>query len=202
MKLYLCGIKSYQLDLGIKCTAFTDPHLERTLQGIKRDHNEPQCRDRTPLIRPNLVLMLSRVGHKSYDDTVIRAAFTLAFAAFLRVGEFTYKQVDSELGGAFRNWYLTKSSISLHEGETYMELTLPASKTDPFRHSVRYGAGRGGFSPLRPRRNMGQGVIFWSNPRPLPRPGRVPAHSLDGPHFSPLKLTGARLGNRWGQRRG
>lgn len=41
MKLYLCGIKSYQLDLGIECLAFTDPRLERTLQGIKRDHNEP-----------------------------------------------------------------------------------------------------------------------------------------------------------------
>ena len=105
MKLYLCGIKSYQLDLRIECTAFTDPRLERTLQGIKHDHNEPQRQDQTPLIRPNLVLMLSRVGHTSYDDTVIRAAFTLAFAAFLRVGEFPYKQVHLELGGAFQNWY-------------------------------------------------------------------------------------------------
>ena len=42
MKLYLAGIKSYQLDLGIECSAFSDLRLERTIQGIKRDHNEPE----------------------------------------------------------------------------------------------------------------------------------------------------------------
>ena len=44
MKLYLTGIKSYQLDLVIECAAFTDPRLERTIQGIKRDHREPEQR--------------------------------------------------------------------------------------------------------------------------------------------------------------
>jgi len=39
MKLYLCGLKSYQVDLGIDSMAFADPRLERTPQGIKRDHN-------------------------------------------------------------------------------------------------------------------------------------------------------------------
>jgi len=55
MKLYLSGIKSYQLDLGIDCTAFSDPRLERTLQGIKRDHAEPERRIRTPLTLPLLL---------------------------------------------------------------------------------------------------------------------------------------------------
>ena len=156
MKLYLCGIKSYQRDLEIECRAFTDPRLERTLQGIKCDHNEPQRGDRTPLNRSNLVLMLSRVGHTSYDDTVIHAAFTLAFTAFLRVGKFTYKQVDLELGGALRNWYLTKSSISLHEGGTYMELTLAASKTDPFRHEIQLtvAASNDAGCPVTAMRNL------------------------------------------------
>ena len=49
--------------------------------------------------------------------------------------------------------------------------------------SVRYGAGRGGFLPLRPGRDTGRGGIFWGNPRPFPRPGRVPANSLDGAPF-------------------
>ena len=44
MKLYLAGLKSYQLDLGIECTVFSDPRLERTIQGIKRQHNEPERR--------------------------------------------------------------------------------------------------------------------------------------------------------------
>ena len=44
MKLYLAGIRSYQLDLGIECSAFADPRLERTIQGIKRDHMEADKR--------------------------------------------------------------------------------------------------------------------------------------------------------------
>lgn len=89
MKLYLCGIKCYQLDLGLECTAFTDLRLERTLQEIKRDHNQPERNPRTPLTRPYLLLMINTLSDLNYDDVVIQAAFTLAFAAFLRVGEFT-----------------------------------------------------------------------------------------------------------------
>ena len=137
MKLYLCGLKSYHLDLGIKSAAFVDPRLERTLQGIKRDHNEPDRRERTPLTRPYLLLMLRTLGTTGYDEITTRAAFTLAFASFLRVGEFTYKPSDLEMGVAFQKWFLTKSSIRLIGGGAHLELTLPASKTDPFRHGIQ-----------------------------------------------------------------
>ena len=137
MKLYLCGLKSYQLDLGIECTAFANPRLERTLQGIKRDHIEPGRRERTPLTRPQLLHILNRLGRTSYNDIVLQAAFTLAFAGFLRVGEFTYRQSDLETGTAFRNSFLTKNSIRLFPSGTHLELTLPASKTDPFRHGIQ-----------------------------------------------------------------
>jgi len=137
MKLYLCGLKSYQLDLGIECMAFTDPRLERTLQGIKRDHSETDRRQRTPLTHPYLLTILNTLGHTSYDDVVLRAAFTLAFAGFLRVGEFTYQQTDLDTGNAFCNWFLTKSSIQLIAGGAHLELNLPASKTDPFRHGIQ-----------------------------------------------------------------
>ena len=113
MKLYLCGIKSYQLDLGIECTAFADPRLERTLQGIKRDHQEPQRRERTPLTRPVLLVMLPRLTQLDYNDIVLRAAFSLAFAGFLRVGEFTYRRIDLDLGPAIRNWFLKKIAFAL-----------------------------------------------------------------------------------------
>ena len=125
-------IKSYQLDLGIDCTAFTDPRLERTLQGIKRDHCEPARRTRTPLTRPHLLHILHHLGRSDYDDLMIRAAFTLAFASFLRIGEFTYKAIDLQMGPSFQNWFLTKSCIRFIKNSEHMELTLPASKTDPF----------------------------------------------------------------------
>jgi len=111
MKLYLVSIKSYQLDLGIEWTAFSDPRLERTLQGIKRDHNEPARRTRTPLTRPHLLSLLHHLRIHDYNDTVMRAAFTVAFAGFLQIGEFTYRALDLQMGPAFPNWFLTKSSI-------------------------------------------------------------------------------------------
>ena len=137
MKHYLAGIRSYQLDLGIDCGAFSDPRLERTLQGIKRDHNEPERRVRTPLTRPHLVRMLNSLQTYDYDDIVTRAAFTLAFAGFLRIGEFTYRAIDLQMGSVFHNWFLTKSSIQLTHNEKHIELTLPASKTDPFRQGIQ-----------------------------------------------------------------
>jgi len=94
MKLYLCGIKSYQLDLGLECSAFIDPRLERTLQGNKRDHKQPDRQPRTPLTRPNLLHMLRQLPGSEYNDIITPAAFTLAFAGFLRVGEFTYRESD------------------------------------------------------------------------------------------------------------
>ena len=101
MKLYLASIKSYHRDLGIDCKAFGDPGLERRFQGIKRDHNEPDRSIRTPLTRPYLLKILYSLTLINYQDRVLCAAFTLAFAGFLRVGEFTYKEADLALGPEF-----------------------------------------------------------------------------------------------------
>ena len=137
MKLYLAGIKSYQLYLGIECQAFSDPRLERTIQGIKRDHNEPRSRPRTPLTHPQPLRILSCHIPGNYESVVIQAAFTLAFAGFLRVGEFTYKEADRDMGPPFSKWFLTKGSVRLSRSGGYMELNLPSSKTDPFRAGIR-----------------------------------------------------------------
>ena len=137
MKLYQAGIKSYQLDLGIECSAFSDPGLERTSQGIKHDHNEPRTRVRTPLTRPLLLRILSSDSHSSsYQNTVIQAAFILAFAGFLRVEEFTYRDTDREMGPAFSKWFLTKSCVRLSRRKGHLYLNIPASKTDPFQEGI------------------------------------------------------------------
>ena len=122
MKSFLTGIQSYQLDLGIEYAAFTDPRLERTIQGIKRDHRESEQRIRTPLTRPFLLRILQYLSVSDYDDIVLSAAFTLAFAGFIRVGEFTYTPADRDLGHAFSNWFLTKRSVKTRESGRYMEV--------------------------------------------------------------------------------
>jgi hypothetical protein len=138
LKSYLGGLKSWHIDLGADISGFGDSRLERLLDGIKREHSEPFRRDRTPLTRPYLLRMLRvlNTGVDDYSTATLRAAITLAFAAFLRSGEITYTAQNLELGSAFRNYHVTKSSIRIAADESYLELSLPASKGDPFRQSV------------------------------------------------------------------
>ena len=66
-------------------------------------------------------------GEISPSDTIC-----LAFAGFLHMGEFTWAR--GELNAEFQNWHITQGSVLL--GEDWVQLSLPASKTDPFRQGV------------------------------------------------------------------
>ena len=48
------------------------------------------------------------------------------------MGEFTWAR--GELNADFQNWYITRGSVLLSEDR--LQLSLPASKTDPFRQGV------------------------------------------------------------------
>ena len=137
IKLYLAGVRSYQLDLGIDCKAFADPGLERTIQEINCDHNEPECLIRTPLTPPYPLKVFSPLTANNYEDVVIHAKFKLAFAGFLRVGEFTYNESDRNLEQEFGEWFLTKSCIWISQEVTYLVLNLPSSKTDLVRKWIK-----------------------------------------------------------------
>jgi hypothetical protein len=83
--------------------------------------------------------ILNRLGGVAGDlseieNTIYDAAKNLAWAGFLRCGEFTVgdrQKFDAAV-------HLTRDSIRFFEegGVVYMELTIPASKTDPFRGGV------------------------------------------------------------------
>ena len=106
------------------------------MQGIKRDRIEPERRSRIPLTRAYLLQFLASLSFPSYDNLVLQAAFTLAFAGFLRDGECTYKAADTDLGPSFWSWFLTKSSIRIRRDGADMEVELTSSKTDPFRKGI------------------------------------------------------------------
>lgn len=61
------------------------------------------------------------------------AAFYLAFAGFLRMGEFTWTAADQQ--AEFGQWHMTRAAITFGNDRLYVQ--LPASKTDPFRRGVR-----------------------------------------------------------------
>lgn len=108
--------------------------LERIIAGIKRLKGEKDKRERQPITRQILIQLLDHLDEKSLFGATLRAAYSLAFAAFLRCGEFTYTAGEAASPG-FEQWHLTRESIDIQADR--MMVSLPASKTDPFRRGIK-----------------------------------------------------------------
>ena len=114
-------------------SVFHSPKIHRLINGSRRLRGEADTKERRPITKDLLLQMLPRLGQQTKKRATLYAAFCLAFAAFLRVGEFTYDAKDLQAKD-FRRWHLTRRSVRLYAD--HIELTLPASKTDPFRRGV------------------------------------------------------------------
>ena len=92
IKLYLTGMCSYCIDLGTAdLSAFENPRLQRILRGIKIFHatREAERREQLPITRDLLLRIVSRLDASNYEGATFRAAFCVAFAAFLHTRGFT-----------------------------------------------------------------------------------------------------------------
>ena len=112
---------------------FHHPVLDRILTGIKRKNGEAEKRERLPITREILIKLLSRLDQTKEKGANLHAAYCLAFAGFLRAGEFTYTTQDV-LDSSFDQWHLTRKSIRFEAD--HLQLSLPVSKTDPFRRGI------------------------------------------------------------------
>lgn len=131
IKLYLAGIRSFQVDMGAtrnKLEVFHHPTLERIIRGIRRLYGKPDVRERLPITKAILEKMLATLDTETQKGATFHAAFCLAFAGFLRMGKFTWCEADQR--EEFRQWHLTRASITFKEDRLHVQ--LPASKTDPF----------------------------------------------------------------------
>ncbi|KAJ1035151.1 hypothetical protein NDA18_000748 [Ustilago nuda] len=162
---HLC---SYHIDLG----GFGCGCLERALQGYKHLLSTRCVGAKLPITLPLLqciVLAIHIFGDMSrYDRQVYQAAFTLAFACFLRSGEVVW-ECSSDPAVILR-----VASVAL--ADDHAIITLPASKTDPFRLGVKVVA------PL-----MGGPKCPISHLRPLlSRPASSPLFGLGPSGTAPL----------------
>ena len=134
IKSYLTVVRSAHVDLGYEdLSMFQNAQLQRMITGNRRLHGEAETRERRPITKELLLQMLPFFNQNTKEGAVLHAAFCLAFAAFLRIGEFTYTSRDRQASD-FSQWFLTRRSVRLHED--HLELTLPVSKTDPFRRGI------------------------------------------------------------------
>lgn len=109
--------------------------MQRLIRGIKRFHGERDRNPKLPITLRVLITILENLVTTSTNPTMLRGAFTTAFAGFLRCGEFTLKageRFDPTI-------HLTWGSVTFIpniDNATHVQLTLPSSKTDPFRKGV------------------------------------------------------------------
>lgn len=89
---------------------FHHPMLEQIIRGICRFRSEPDTKKRLPITRPVFLALLATFDTNTQRGATFHTAFWLAFAGFLRMGEFTWCEADRH--DKFRLWHLTRASIT------------------------------------------------------------------------------------------
>lgn len=136
IKSYVSALRSLHVDADMPFDVCESPVVQRLIRGIKRYHGE---RERNPKL-PITLAVLQRLSAalpsvQSAGDASFAAAMKTVFAGFLRCGEFTVDQPASFSPATS----LTRSSVQFFpslEAPAHVLLSLPTSKTDPFRRGV------------------------------------------------------------------
>ena len=130
MNQLIASLKSHQIDCGYDNAIFeNDGQIKRILRGVKRVNGLKPKNERLPITRDIVIKLVAQCG-TSFNDITMRTAICIAFAGFLRIGEFTYSSWNS----SSHELYISRSGVSFDKGS--VTLTLPRSKSDPFGKSV------------------------------------------------------------------
>lgn len=97
IKGYITGVRSAYVDMGYEgLDMFYSPQLERIVAGIRRLRGEVNTKERNPITKDVLLRLLPQFDRTTLHGATIQVSFCLAFAAFLRIGEFIYNKKDME----------------------------------------------------------------------------------------------------------
>ncbi len=125
---YLSGLRSYYVDHHMPFEVFDAPRLAwiikrgRTLfSSVKLTH--------LPIMK-DIFEKITTQFTKSLEDLNIDAAFKIAWAGFLRLGEITYTASELKKKSTFVETHATRSDISFIEEDQYAVLRLKRSRTN------------------------------------------------------------------------
>jgi hypothetical protein len=125
----LSALRSVHVDRQYSLTPFESPWLKRLLDGIRRCQPDAEVHKAEPISRQTLV-KLAETDTGSIADLNFITACKVAWAGFLRCGEFTYSAKDYPGSRNFVNTKLTRSDVTFDEAFGYAIIRLKRSKTD------------------------------------------------------------------------
>lgn len=127
VETYLSALRSYHVDQRMPTEVFESPWLKRIIKGGHRLFPSAK-RNRLPITK-DVLRRITTTTSLSVDDLNYNTAFKVAWAGFLRVGEFTYTPQALAMP-SFSQTGLTRSDITFSEDDDYAILRLKRSKTD------------------------------------------------------------------------
>lgn len=131
----LSALRSVHVDRQYPLTPFESPWLKRLIDGIKRCQPDSSTQKAEPISHQSLT-KIAETCSDSIDDLNFSTACKVAWAGFLRAGEFTYSLKDRPGTRDFVNTKLTRSDVTFDESYEYAILRLKRSKTDHDHNGV------------------------------------------------------------------
>ncbi|KAI3281148.1 hypothetical protein DTO002I6_9947 [Penicillium roqueforti] len=132
--------RAYHIDNFLENKLFDNKHFRRLIDGARRLNPITKVRVRKPISRDTITKLsagLATLPSRSLemtanllDDLNFATACRVAFAGFLRLGEFTYKTEDLGTRPTFLAAKLTRSDVRFSSSLDHVQLTLKRSKTD------------------------------------------------------------------------
>lgn len=130
LRQHIVHLRSVHVDRRLPTDLFNHPWLVRILAGIKRCNHEEDKKKAAPLNIEILEKISALPPQPSIEDINFSVASKVAFAGFMRSGEFTYTQKDLDKADTFSKTKLTRSDITFGGDNEYAILRLKRSKTD------------------------------------------------------------------------
>ena len=128
------------MDLNLSSEIFECSHIQRLINGAINLFPAKSKPERRPISRELLLKLVSSEatqGESKVDRLNGNAAFTMAFAGFMRMGEFTHNQSSLKDPARFQTENLTRRCVIQSAAEDHYTLFLPRSKTDYNNTGVR-----------------------------------------------------------------
>ena len=140
LRSYVAALRSVHLDLNLSSEIFECSHIQRLINGAIHLFPAKSKPERRPISRELLLKLVSpeaTQGENKIDRLNGNAAFTMAFAGFMRMGEFTHNQSSLKDPARFQTENLTRRCVTQSAADDYYTLFFPRSKTDYDNTGVR-----------------------------------------------------------------